>query len=102
MTDQSTVVNLEETQLASLMKVLPVSRDQIEPLMARNDCIDLVAGGRYQGTIGIRKLAPDFLSKLRTAAAASGERNGRHGIYLTDGGRTSFVAYSALEAIART
>ncbi|MBK9141555.1 MAG: hypothetical protein IPM23_03595 [Candidatus Melainabacteria bacterium] len=101
MTDQSTVVNLEATQLASLMKVLPVSRDQIEPLMARNDCIDLVAGGRYQGTIGIRKLAPDFLSKLRTAAA-SGQRNGRHGIYLTDGGRTSFVAYSALEVIART
>lgn len=102
MTDQSSIVNLEATELASLMKVLPVSQDQVEPFMARGDCIDLVADGRYQGTIGIRKLAPDFLAKLRTAAAGSGEQNGRHGIYLTDREKTSFVAYSALEAMVRT
>lgn len=101
MTTQSTIVSLEAIQLAALMKVLPVPQDQLEHFMSQGDCIDVIADGRFQGTIGIQKLDPDYLSKLRTAAAESGELNGRYGIYLTAGGKTSFIGYEHLEAISR-
>ncbi|MGD9683658.1 MAG: hypothetical protein AB7W16_21035, partial [Candidatus Obscuribacterales bacterium] len=68
MTTQSTIVNLEAAQLAVLMNVLPVPKDQLERFMTRGDCIDLIADGRFQGSSGLHKLDPDYLLILRAAA----------------------------------